>query len=64
MGFLLLTSSLGNPDRKPLSVAQLRTLNHRVRQAERIDQLRDVTPQDLLQLGYDSANARRIVELL
>ena len=64
MGFLLLTSSLGNPDRKPLTLAQLRTLNHRVRQAERIDQLRDVTPQDLLQLGYDPANARRIVDLL
>lgn len=64
MGFLLLTSSLGNPDRKPLTLAQLRTLNHRVRQAERIDQFRDVTPQDLLQLGYDAANARRIVDLL
>ena len=63
-GFLLLTSSLGNPDRKPLTVAQLRTLNHRVRQAEQIDQLRDVTPQDLMQLGYDAANARRIVDLL
>ena len=51
-GFLLLSSHLGNPDRKPLTVPQLRTLGERVRNAERPDEDRDLDPGDLMELGY------------
>ena len=63
-GFLLLTSQLGDPDRKTMTVAQLRSLTNRVLQREKVSQLRDLTVQDLLELGYDAANARRILSLL
>ena len=34
-GFLLLTGHLGNPERKPLTVAQFRNLANRVAQMDR-----------------------------
>ena len=63
-GFLLLTSQLGNPERKPLSVAQLRLLATRVEGIRRPNQERELTAADLAQLGYGQEMARRIVELL
>lgn len=63
-GFLLLTSTLGDPDRKPLSVAQFRTLAKRVQTAEREVSSRDLTAEDLLGLGYDASMAERIFSLL
>jgi len=63
-GFLLLTSTLGDPDRKPLSVAQFRTLAKRVQTAEREVTSRELTVEDLLNLGYDPAMAERIFSLL
>lgn len=63
-GFLLLTSHLGDPERRVLSVAQLRTLASRVRSMERPQGLEDVTVQDLAAIGYDRENAGRIVGLL
>lgn len=63
-GFLLLTSNLGDPDRKPLSVAQFRTLAKRVAQAEREVSTRDLEIADLLALGYDKDMAERIFGLL
>lgn len=63
-GFLLLTSHLGNPDRKPLTVPQLRTLAERVRNMEREEPDRELEARDLAALGYGMDLARRIVALL
>ena len=63
-GFLLLTSSLGDPGRKPLSVAQFRELAKRVQAAEREESSRELTSRDLTALGYDLAMAQRILSLL
>ena len=63
-GFLLLTSQLGDPDRKPLTTAQFRHLTKRVMNAEREDALRNLEVKDLENLGYDAAMAERIFGLL
>lgn len=63
-GFLLLTSQLGNPERKPLTVAQLRTLAKRVRNSSRDDLDREITPSDLVNMGYSQEMAFRILNLL
>jgi len=63
-GFLLLTSHLGDPKRKPLTVAQLRTLTQRARQMDRPTQPRELETEDLLALGYDRAFAGHILQLL
>lgn len=63
-GFLLLTSSLGDPERKPLSVAQFRNLAKRVAESEREDGFRDLQIGDLVKLGYDTPMAERIYCLL
>lgn len=63
-GFLLLTSSLGNADRPPLTVSQLRTLTKRVRAMERPTEERDLAESDLLALGYDREMSHRILGLL
>lgn len=63
-GFLLLTSTLGDPDRKPLTVAQFRTLAKRVQTEEREVSARDLTAEDLLGLGYDASMAERIFSLV
>lgn len=63
-GFLLLTGHLGNPDRKPLTVAQFRTLAQRVRTMERPKENREMTMEDLKAIGYSSAFAEHILMLL
>lgn len=63
-GFLLLSSQLGNPDRKVLTVPQLRLLGQRVRQMIVDAPDRDLTASDLRALGYNEEMARRIVALL
>ena len=63
-GFLLLTSALGNPERKPLSVAQFRTLASRVAQMEKPEISRDLRWEDLIELGYDRNTAVRIMGLM
>ena len=63
-GFLLLTSSLGDPERKPLTVAQFRNLAKRVQAAEKEISSRDLCVEDLLKLGYDIPMAQRIYGLL
>ena len=63
-GFLLLTSALGDPDRKPMSVAQFRTLADRAAQMEQPLENRELCPEDLLKLGYDRQTAERILCLL
>ena len=63
-GLLLLTSHLGNPERKPMTVAQFRTLANRVSQMDKPTEIRDLTEADMLALGYDSHAAHRIIALL
>ena len=63
-GFLLLTSHLGNPVRKPLTVAQFRVLTERMQAVSRNPEERDLMPDDLKALGYGADMAERIVELL
>ena len=63
-GFLLLSSNLGNPERKPLTTAQLRTLSQRATRMARPEADRDMELTDLLALGYDAQMARRILALL
>lgn len=63
-GFLLLTSQLGNPERKVLTPAQLRSLANRVRTGARSDEDRELSPSDLTALGYREDMALRIVSLL
>ena len=63
-GFLLLTSQLGDPGRRPLTVAQFRVLAKRVAEAEREVSSRDLRIEDLVKLGYDMAMAERIFGLL
>ena len=61
---MLLTSHLGDPGRKPLTVAQFRTLAQRVSAAMPQTQARDLEPGDLIALGYGRETADRIVSLL
>ncbi len=63
-GFLLLTGSLGDPQRKPLTVAQFRELTKRMRLAEKPKQERELQESDLLKIGCDSAFAQRVLNLL
>ena len=63
-GFLLLTSNLGDPNRHPLTTAQLRTLAERVRGAEHLPEDRQVESRDLMALGYSREMAERILALL
>lgn len=63
-GFLLLTSHLGDPERKVLTVAQLRTLALRMRDMAYPTEDRDLNESDLLRLGCDRELAKRILSLL
>ena len=51
IGFLLLTCRLGDPDRKVLSPAQLRTLTQRALTMEQPLQDRELTKEDLVSIG-------------
>lgn len=63
-GFLLLTSQLGNPQRKPLTTAQLRILTQRVRWGQLQGEGEDLNQQHLVGLGYDVQTAKHILSLL
>lgn len=63
-GFLLLSSHLGDPDRKTLTVPQLRTLAQRVRQLEKPETDRELEARDLLELGFSHDRAVQITTLL
>ena len=62
-GFLLLCSHLGNPDRKPLTTAQLRLLARRVMDCGPFSE-GELTERTLLELGFSSEGARHILALL
>ena len=63
-GFLLLSSHLGDPARKPLTTAQLRTLADRSWKLDTRDADREMDIADLTALGYGREMARRILDLL
>lgn len=63
-GFLLLTGFLGDPDRRPLTLAQFRQLTLRARTMEKPLQDRELTREDLRLLGCSDLFAQRVLELL
>ena len=63
-GFLLLTGWLGDPNRNPLTTAQVRTLAQRVAAAPRNGEERQLECWDLTAMGYSGEMAERIVALL
>jgi len=63
-GFLLLTGVLGDPNRRPMTMAQLRILASRVRESQNAAQDRDMTVKDLTSLGYSEETAQYILHLL
>lgn len=63
-GFLLLSSHLGNSERRVLTVAQLRDLSKRVRSAPMPDELRELELRDIAALGYGPSMAQQILALL
>ena len=63
-GFLLLSSHLGDPDRKTLTAPQLRMLAQRVRQWEKPETDRELEARDLLELGFSHDRAVQIATLL
>ena len=63
-GFLLLTSNLGNPGRKPLTVAQFRELMDRSDRINYREISRDVDVYDFVSIGYSPKFAQHIIDLL
>ena len=63
-GFLLLTSALGDPARKPLTVARFRELTQKARLMERPNQERELTAADLQAIGCSEAESDQIIRLL
>ncbi len=62
-GFLLLTSSLGDPQRKSLSLHQFRTLILRSKKYPKLRNASTVTLEDMAAMGYDRKMAERVVHL-
>lgn len=63
-GFLLLTSNLGNPGRKPLTTAQFWELMERSDRIQYRDISRDVDVYDFVSIGYSPKFAQHIIDLL
>lgn len=63
-GFLLLTSHLGDPQAKPLTVAQFRHLTGCIRALAPETQDRELCTQDLTKLGYSAPAADNILFLM
>ncbi|MBQ9930659.1 MAG: DNA-protecting protein DprA [Oscillospiraceae bacterium] len=63
-GFLLLSSCLGDPMRKPLTTSQLRILADRMWKMDFPTEERELEMADLIALGYGRPMAARILKLL
>ena len=63
-GFLLLSSHLGDPARRPLTPPQLRKLATRMQIPEWAAEERELNVSDLKQIGYTTPEAERILSLL
>ncbi len=64
MGFLLLTSHLGDLQRKVLTVPQLRILAQCVESSAISQREGDIAAEDLMQMGFNRPSAQRIIDLL
>lgn len=64
LGFLMLSSHLGKPDREILTVSQLRRLAQAMQKASRDGADRELSEEDLIQFGFDFLFAHRVIELL
>lgn len=63
-GFLLLTSHLGDPERKVLTGPQLRVLAQAVAGVKMDKRSGDVGEQELMDLGFNRQSAQKILQLL
>lgn len=63
-GFLLLTSRLGDPHRRPLTAVQLRELERCVLRSKRSTTDAELKPQDLVAMGCYEDTAEKVVSLL
>ena len=63
-GFLLLTSHLGDPERKPLTVAQVRELFRRSENMNRREESGEVEVNDFISMGYSHRFAQHVLDLL
>ena len=63
-GFLLLSSHLGDPARRPLTPPQLRKLATRMQIPEWAAEERELNLSDLKQIGYTTPEAEQILSLL
>ena len=63
-GFLLLSSHLGDEERKPMTGPQLRTLAGRMQNMRKPDADRELELTDIIGLGYGHETAERILGLL
>lgn len=63
-GFLLLSSRLGDPERRVLTTAQLRLLSQRMEALEPPREQRELEERDLQALGFGDAFARNVLSLL
>ena len=63
-GLLLLGSHLGDPERRPMTLVQIRRLGDRVRGTGWSGEDRDLTEQDLKALVYGPEDAKLILNLL
>ena len=63
-GFLLLTSHLGDPQRKVLTMAQMRLLAGCVAASSIGEREGTVTAEDLMSMGFNRPSAHRILDLL
>lgn len=63
-GFLLLTSQLGVPQRKPLTPAAMRRLKRKLQEYPADDPHRQMVPSDLTRIGYSPEQAAHILRLL
>lgn len=63
-GYLLLTSPLGDPLRRPISPAQMRRLKQRLKDHPMREADRQMIPEDLTDIGYSREQAEHILSLL
>lgn len=63
-GFLLLTSFLGNPQRRPVGPATVRKLARRISALPQGSEDTSVSPEHLTAMGFERKMAERIVSLL
>lgn len=64
LGFLMLSSHLGDPSRDVLTVSQLRRLSQAMKSAQTADPDRPLREDDLMRAGFDMVFSQRVLKLL